>query len=88
MSMKNPMTAAGIEPANFRLAAQHLNHCATAVPGLKDRLLKRRMYLWRVEATRMYCKLQRPRRHSVTSNYWPFSNESEIIFRENYANRS
>jgi len=30
--MKNPMTPAGIEPATFRFVAQHLNHCATAVP--------------------------------------------------------
>ena len=28
------MTPAGIEPATFRLVAQHLNHCATAVPFL------------------------------------------------------
>ena len=26
------MTVAGIEPATFRFVAQHLNHCATAVP--------------------------------------------------------
>ena len=26
------MTPAGIKPATFRLVAQHLNHCATAVP--------------------------------------------------------
>ena len=26
------MTPAGIEPAKFRYVAQHLNHCATAVP--------------------------------------------------------
>ena len=32
MSMKNPMTPAGIEPATFCFVAQHLNHCATAVP--------------------------------------------------------
>ena len=30
--MKNPITSAGIEPAAFRFLAQHLNHCATAVP--------------------------------------------------------
>jgi hypothetical protein len=30
MSMKIPMTPAGIETATFRFAAQHLNHCATA----------------------------------------------------------
>ena len=26
------MTPFGIEPATFRFVAQHLNHCATAVP--------------------------------------------------------
>ena len=26
------MTPAGIEPTTFRFVAQHLNHCATAVP--------------------------------------------------------
>jgi len=33
MSMKNAVTPAGIEPATFRFVAQHLNHCATAVPN-------------------------------------------------------
>jgi len=32
MSTKNPLAPAGIEPATFRFVAQHLNHCATAVP--------------------------------------------------------
>ena len=32
MSMKNPPTPAGIQPATFRFVVQHLNHCATAVP--------------------------------------------------------
>jgi len=32
ISMKNPLTPAGIDPATFRFVAQHLNHCATAVP--------------------------------------------------------
>ena len=31
--MKNPLTPARIEPATFRFVAQHLNHCATAVPS-------------------------------------------------------
>ena len=30
--MKNPLKPAGIEPATFRFVAQHINHCATAVP--------------------------------------------------------
>ena len=29
---KFAMTPAGIEPATFRFVAQHLNHCASAVP--------------------------------------------------------
>ena len=29
---KIPMTPSGIKPATFRFVAQHLNHCATAVP--------------------------------------------------------
>jgi hypothetical protein len=35
MSMKNSMTPAGIEPATFRFVAQHLKHCATAVPTVQ-----------------------------------------------------
>jgi len=33
MSMKNPLTLVGIEPATFRFVAKHLNHCASAVSG-------------------------------------------------------
>ena len=32
VSEKFPMTPARIELVTFRLVAQHLNHCATAVP--------------------------------------------------------
>ena len=32
---KIPVRPSGIEPATFRFAAQHFNHCATAVPRLK-----------------------------------------------------
>ena len=38
--MRNPLTPAGIEPATFRFVAQHLNHCATAVPTLHEDLCK------------------------------------------------
>ena len=38
--MKNPLTQAGIEPATFRFVAQHLNHCATAVPKTVLRMYK------------------------------------------------
>jgi len=34
MSMKNPLTLAGIEPATFRFVAQYFNHCTTAVLNL------------------------------------------------------
>jgi len=33
MSMKNPLTPAGIEPATSRFVAKHLNRCTTAVPN-------------------------------------------------------
>ena len=36
MSMKNPLTAAGIKPTTFRFVAKHLNHCATAVPSYRQ----------------------------------------------------
>jgi len=36
MSMKNPLTPAGIEPATFRFVAQPLNHCATGPPPLQN----------------------------------------------------
>jgi hypothetical protein len=34
MSMKNPLTPAGIETATFRFVTQHANHCAIAVPTI------------------------------------------------------
>jgi len=41
--MKDPLTPAGIEPATFRFVAQHLNHCATAVPNT---ISKRRNFMF------------------------------------------
>jgi len=44
------MTPAGIEPATFRFVAQHLKHCATAVPirEVKDlvNLAQQRFWFW------------------------------------------
>ena len=37
---EKPLTPAGVEPAIFRFVAQHLNHCATAVPFRKTYNLK------------------------------------------------
>jgi len=37
MSMKNPLTPDGIEPATFRFVAQHLNHCATVWSGYLEK---------------------------------------------------
>jgi hypothetical protein len=34
------LTPAGIEAATFRFVAQHLNHCATAVPRRRKRVGK------------------------------------------------
>jgi len=34
------MTPSGIEPATFRFVAQHLNHCAIAVPIYKIHISK------------------------------------------------
>jgi len=34
------MTLAWIEPATFRIVAQHLNHCATAVPKFDGSVCK------------------------------------------------
>jgi hypothetical protein len=42
--MKNPLTPVGIEAATFRIIAQHLNHCATAVPELKQDMVL--MFAW------------------------------------------
>ena len=50
MSMKNPLTPAGIEPATFLIVAQHLNRCATAVPLFskeRDDFFPRNQYIFK-----------------------------------------
>jgi len=34
------MTPVGVKTATFRFVAQHLNHCATAVPSIAVRTVK------------------------------------------------
>jgi len=41
---KIPTTQSGIEPATFRFVAQHLNHCANAVPFMINQ--KEKMLSW------------------------------------------
>ena len=53
MSMKNPLTPAGIEPVTFGFVAQHLNHCATAVPPPSAKS-KERLGLFPIPTLRLY----------------------------------
>jgi len=50
------VTPAGIEPATFRFVAQHLNHCATAVPMEKNEINVNQSH-YRPEVPRMVVKL-------------------------------
>jgi hypothetical protein len=43
---KIPMTPSGIEPATFQFVAQHLNHCATAVPSFPQVAFLNLFFLW------------------------------------------
>ena len=47
------MTQSGIEPATFRFVAQHLNHCATAVPP-NTKLLMRAYFVFDKHSNHLY----------------------------------
>jgi len=54
MSVKKPLTLAGLEPATFRVVAQHLNHCGTVVSSVFGSFI----YSWK-EISEWYVKLSR-----------------------------
>ena len=62
---KIPMTPAGIEPATFRFVAQHLNHCATAVPAIRKRRHQKRQKPARMR-TRAHAQRTRTHTHTHT----------------------
>jgi len=75
---KIPMTPAGIEPATFRFVAQHLNHCATAVPppslrvslqigNFPSSLLTNILYAFLFPPRFIWCLLRKTR-HDVRSH--------------------
>ena len=64
MSKKNPLTLAGIESATFRFVAQHLNHCATAVP----KGVQRCGNYWELDQDCMESGPQHPSRNAITNH--------------------
>ena len=52
--MKNLLTSAGIEPATFRIVAQHLNHCATAADPFWFRKITTYHYILADVNTRLF----------------------------------
>jgi len=51
---KIPMTPAGIKPVTYRFVAQHLNHCATAVPKNTLPCIKSCNIYWRCVCEHVY----------------------------------
>jgi hypothetical protein len=70
------MTPAGIESATFRFVAQHLNHCATAVPPetwvLEENMANELMTFER----KIMGKLFGPTR--TNDGYWSIKTDQEI----------
>ena len=64
---KVPMTPRGIEPATFRFVAQHLNHCATAVPHVRYKN-SLSIYMLCIGWSKLYTHT-----HTYTSNNGPGS---------------
>jgi len=57
--MKSPLTPAGIDPVTFRFVAQHLNHCATAVPPTETNKLRNVPSWWLCSANKQSESLAR-----------------------------
>ena len=62
------MTPSGIEPATFRFVAQHLNHCATAVPIRKE-------YSADFSCLRVLRRIFCPKRDELTGEWGKLHNE-------------
>jgi len=84
MSIKNPVTLAGIKPATFRFVAQHLNHCATAVLSMAlysnmcRRCVPKNRRLRTESVKRVICGPNNVACAPQLSRFWPFKIESEI----------
>ena len=61
--MKDPLTLAGIEPATFRIVAQHLSHCATADPIYIYIYREREIIYMYIYIERDYIYIERERDH-------------------------
>jgi len=85
MSMKDPLTPAGIEPAAFRFVAQHLSHCATAVPFIYIYIY---IYIFETCVSEVYkTPIQKPNQpfskfffynHQNRKSHWPKLNNNSV----------
>jgi len=83
---KIPVTPAGIEPATYRFLAQHLNHCATEVPGRTCMSRKCHKYrrVWRISERRSWGYLLRYDIASVDNRTPTF--RQNVTERDHYNN--
>jgi len=78
--VKNPLTPAGIEPATFRFVAQHLNHCATAVPTFNSTRANVISFTAKITAflAMLFTKLTNFQQHSYTEFHVNGTTNAEI----------
>ena len=78
------MTLAGIEPATFRFVAQHLNHCATAVPHVLSTLQTNYafMYSAAVHFDQTAAAAQRHKHQTVFCLFWSSQAEQTELLQQ------